>query len=69
MNDKQHEIVEVPAIGCTFVASRARLTILRTTAMGGDHFGIEGGWVFANDLLFLMDLAEIRHLSENSARA
>jgi 2-keto-3-deoxy-6-phosphogluconate aldolase len=69
LRDKNSTIYEVPAIGITLMVSRVHLTTLRAGAAGGDIFCIEGGWVYANDLLQRFDEMEIRQLAENTSRA
>jgi hypothetical protein len=59
MGDKNAQIIEAPVIGCTFIVSRATCITLRTSAMGGDLFEIEGGWVYTNDIAQLLDRNEL----------
>ena len=68
MGDKDAEIIECPVISCTFIVSQKTLTTLRTSAMGGDMFEIEGGWVYPHNIAQLLDRAELRHVAEVKTR-
>lgn len=68
MSDPQADVCEWEALGQTFVASLRHLTIVRTSAMGGDTFDIECAWVYPNSIALMLDAAEIKHVARNSSR-
>lgn len=61
--DKHSEIIECPGINMTFMVSKARQTILRCGAGGGDIFNVEGGWVYKSTIPMLLDREELYTLA------
>jgi hypothetical protein len=68
MKDPRTEIIEWAALGLTWLLNRARLGIVRCGAMGGDVFDIHGGWLYPNDIAFMLDRQEIVVVSTNVVR-
>lgn len=61
-------VYEVPMICMTFIVSHSHLTCVRCTgSIGGGTLDIEGGWVYASDLLLRFDEQEWRQMSEHPA--
>lgn len=68
LSNKQATVVEVPAIASTFVISYAHRVMVRTTAMGGDTFNVEGGWTYDNPFSLMIEHQEVSQLAANSRR-
>lgn len=57
-------VAEWPGMGKTFLGHRASLTIVRTGALGGDVRTVDGGWLYLNDVTWLMDWSEISYMCD-----
>jgi hypothetical protein len=61
---KQHNLmlVEWEAMNLTFFGHRPSLMIVRTNAMGADVRIVHGGWVYPNDIAYLLDWKDITYV-------
>lgn len=59
---KDHEL-EVPAIQMRFICASKVLTIVRVGIFDSDLITIEGGWVYDDQIQFLLDWKEIYDLA------
>jgi hypothetical protein len=62
LQDPKAQVIEWETIGVTFVLSVRWRVILRTGAMGGDTFEVQGGWKYALPSHALKEWKEIKAL-------
>lgn len=56
-------VAEWPGMGLTFLSHRPLLRIVRTGALGGDVRDVHGGWLYSNDISFMLDWTEIMYVT------